>query len=116
MRTFLIGLILAFSLPAFAQVPTVSHTLTWNAPTTYADGTALTEALTYNLYQLVATKWTKVQSNINALTFTTQMAGGLESFEVTAVTADGRESAMSALASITVVLPLPAAPTGLTVK
>jgi hypothetical protein len=105
-------------LHAQASIPpgSTSHIVSWTAPTLYADGTPLTEPVTYNLYQMISGSWVKVSANIAGLTTTVILTQGLQQFEVSAVTADGRESATSAVASITAVAPLPAAPTNVTIK
>jgi hypothetical protein len=102
-----------FACTVFAQSV---HILSWTAPTQYADGTALTETVTYNVYTYVAPNWVKIGTNVAALSFSLTVPVGTNDYEVTAITVDGRESAMSAMAIITVAKPVPMPPTGLTVK
>lgn len=93
-------------------------TLAWAAVTTNKDLTAVTSPITYNLYQgaTIATM-VKVQSGLAspaAVVTAGLTPGTTQEFAVTAVEG-GVESAMSAVASVAIPLPVPSAPTGLTV-
>lgn len=114
----ILSLIAATLLATVAMAQSV-HVISWVAPTQYVDGTPLTEALTYNVYQYESGAWVKVANNVNALLYSISVPVGTSDYEVTAVTADGRESALSAMATVTVPAPpkpLPGVPTGVTIK
>ena len=104
MRTFRLILgylaVAALARPALlhAQIPGTT-TLTWNAPTTFTDGTPITGAITYNVYAGGITgALTKVVSNLtgtsNAVVNATQPC-----YAVSAVVA-GVESALSPSACV----------------
>lgn len=96
---------------ASAQTSTLNTTLNFKAPTTHTDGSAITGALTYNIYQ-----GAKGATKPKVTTFTTttgtvaNVAPGA-CFQVTAVEA-GVESALSQEACI---LAAPGVPTNVTV-
>jgi hypothetical protein len=81
---------------AIAQTATTSVALGWTAPTQNVDGSAISGALTYNLYQgPKAGPFTKVGSGLAAVSTTvTSLAAGA-CFAVTAVETTGSESALS---------------------
>lgn len=97
-------------LPAYAQSAPVcvvgavggptTATLTFNAPTTNVDGTAIATPLTYNLYQSVtSTAETKVASALKGspIAVTTGLAAKTTFYWKVSVTdANGVESALSA--------------------
>lgn len=94
----LIALMLGFMAPfAVAQVVRTA-TITWTAPTQNVDGSTITEAVTYNLYQGAQGSATKPRV-ATGLTAGSRVVSGLPAgtvcFEVTAVTASGGESAKS---------------------
>lgn len=94
-----------FTLSAIAQtapaIPPPTAVLTWTAPTTYSDGTAIpaTVAITYNVYQSCtsATTLVKVASGVTTLTNTisTGLADGQTCFWSITAVAGGLESAQS---------------------
>jgi len=92
-------------------------TLDWVAPTTNTDGSAITGAITYNVYQgASATSLAKVQSGITALTttVTTGLTPGAEAFFSVTAVAEGEESSEVSAVSILIPALVPNAPTGLT--
>jgi len=104
-----------------AQSPNVSL-LNWVAPTTYTDGTAITEAITYNVYfGTTATGiLTQVASGLTGTTYTDSQAaltaGSTACYAVTAVTPLAGESAYSAVACKTFPHAKPNPPTNTLVK
>jgi hypothetical protein len=109
---------LLLALPALALA---AATAAWTPPTLNTDGSTITAALTYNLYQGtqvagVATVLS-VQTGITTATVTVTAgltAGSTQCFAVTAVEA-GQESGMSPQACVLIPLPKPNAPTSLTI-
>jgi hypothetical protein len=98
-------------------VSTTSAALSWTAPTTNTDGTAITATLTYNVYQGLSGALVKVQSNLTtaATTITTGLtANTTQCFAVTAI-ANGVESAQSTPACAAIPFPAPGAPTSVIV-
>lgn len=98
-----------FTVPAGANI-----TLTWIAPTKNADGSAITGALTYNLYSVGGANPVLLLSGISTTnTVRTNLSIGTPCYAVTS-TVNGIESAaLSNTASVNVVsTPLP--PTGVT--
>lgn len=98
--------------PARAQTVSRSALVTWSAVTQDESGNTLTESVTYNLYQGAkgAIK-PKVQSGISATSFIVgNLPFGETCFNVTAVTANGGESALSNEACKSFPFPKPAAP------
>jgi hypothetical protein len=98
---------------AAAATPTPSAALSWTAPTTNTDGTAITATLTYNIYQGLTGALAKVQSGVTttAATITAGLtAGTTQCFAVTAV-ANGVESAQSNSACAAISQPSPNSPT-----
>lgn len=83
-----IGL-LALAALAGAQTPASVVTLTWSAPTANVDTTPITDPITYTIYQ----NGSRVSSKITALTYVTTVTTGKYSFQVTANTISGGESA-----------------------
>jgi hypothetical protein len=92
-------------------------TLNWTAPTTNTDGSPITGAVTYDVYQgASAAALTKVQSGLTTTTATVTAGltpGAEEFFSVTAV-AEGSESAQEAPVSAAIPALVPNPPTGLT--
>ena len=92
-------------------------TLSWAAPTSNTDGSALIASLTYNVYQgSSATTLAKVQSALTAPTATISSgltAGTTQYFAVTSVE-NGVESTQTTPVSIAIPQPVPNAPTALT--
>lgn len=128
MRRLFLILVLALCSSAFAQtppgplpicpapkftIPSGSNiTVTWTAPTTFLNGSAISGSITYNLYSIAATAQllasgltatSSIRSNLNA---------GTPCYAVTAVV-NGVESPFSSAASAQVVN-VPNPPTGLT--
>jgi hypothetical protein len=106
--------ILLNSMVAAAQaVSPVSAALTWTAPTKNTDGTAITGAITYNVYQGLAGALVKVGTGLTTAqdTITTGLTPGTtQCFAVTAVVA-GIESGQSATACAAIPQPTPGVPT-----
>jgi hypothetical protein len=91
------------ALPGLAQTAPTA-TLTWSAPTTYSDGTAIpsTVTVTYNIYQgTSATTLTKVAAGVTAVTdsITTGLADGTTYYWAVTAVAGGLEGAQSNVAS-----------------
>ncbi len=111
----LLFLLLA-SLPALAV--TGQATLTWTQPATNVNGTPISNAVTYNVYQgAQGATLVKVQSGISAHTavVTTGLTPGTtQCFAVTAVV-NNVESAQSNTACAAVSFPVPGAPTQIVV-
>ena len=89
--------------------------LTWTAPTLNTDGTTITAALTYNVYQGAKGSTTKASASTGLPGLTTTIFSGLlpgttVCFEVTAV-AGGQESAHSGEVCKTFPASVPSAPT-----
>jgi fibronectin type 3 domain-containing protein len=101
-----------------ASSATLSATLTWTAPTTNADGTPISGALTYDVYQGASGAETKVASGVTGTTWaasTGLVAGATVCWKVTAVNAAGVEGGASNEACKS--FPeTPSAPTNLTVQ
>lgn len=81
-------------------IPPPSAILTWTAPTTYSDGTAIpaTVAITYNVYQgLTATTLVKVATGVTGLTntITTGLSDGVTYFWSITAVAGGLDGAQS---------------------
>ncbi len=97
----LVALVLPF-LAAAQAAPTA--TLSWTPPTTYTDGTAITQAITYNVYQgASALSLTKVASGVTTLTqtITTGLLDGVTYFWSITAVVGGVESAQAAPVSKT---------------
>jgi Fibronectin type III domain len=95
-------------------------TLSWTAPSAHLDGTPITGALTYSIYQGVGVGSTKTKAS-TATTTTSTISTGLNSgttycWQVTAQEGTGAESAMSNEACKTFPASPPQAPTGLTAQ
>lgn len=91
---------------------TVSAAISWSAPTANVDGSAITGAVSYNLYQGLTGALAKVQSGIagGSATVTTGLTPGTtQCFAVTAVVAT-LESAQSVPVCITLAVPPPPTP------
>lgn len=99
-------LALAFATVSAAQTAGPSATLTWAAPTTYVDGTAIpsTVTITYNVYQgPSASALVKVASGVTALTdtVTTGLSDGQTYYWAVTAVANSIESAQSNVGSKT---------------
>jgi hypothetical protein len=102
-------------------------TLSWTAPTTYTDGTAIpsTVTITYNVYEATQAVGTNCSSPtysttptvaaVSALTYTlpAYTATGVYCYALTAETS-GMQSALTNSVEVDVTLPTPNPPTGLT--
>lgn len=111
--------LLRFALPlflAFATAAASGATLTWTAPTGNSDGTAISGALTYNVYQGISVATlSKVVSGLTPTTgvITTGLtAGTTQYFAVTAV-ANGMESALTPAQALVIPFSTPNPPTNL---
>lgn len=119
MKSLIITLLCA-SATALAATPNQA-VLSWTAPTTYTDGTPVTDPITYTVYQGLQGE-TKVKvGSTAAVTYsvgTGLLTGKTYCWAVTAaVTADPtKESTPSAEACKSFPFATPAAPAGLTVK
>lgn len=94
-----------------------SAAVSWTAPTTNTDGSAIAGTVTYNLYQGLSGALVKVQSAVasTSTTVTTGLtAGTTQCFAVTAV-ANGMEGPQSTSACAAVPFSVPGAPTQVTV-
>jgi hypothetical protein len=95
----LIAMLIGFLTPlAIAQVVTRTATINWTAPTQNEDGSPITDALTYNLYQGAQGSTTKPRVATGLTTGSRVVSGlpaGTVCFEVTAVNSRGGESAKS---------------------
>jgi hypothetical protein len=104
MRKFIFFAALLASFQAFAATATVS----WSAPSTNTDGSAISGALTYNVYQNAV----KVQSGVagTSATVTSGLtAGSTQCFTVSAIES-GVEGAQSLPACVTLQALTPNAP------
>jgi len=117
MKRFIFGILAAVVSTVALAANTAS--LSWTAVTTNTDGSAVSGAVTYNVYQgASAGALTSVQTGLTttSATVTAGLADGATvCFAVTAV-AGGIESAQSAVACKTFPAGVPSAPTGLVVK
>lgn len=119
MRTRSILFVLALALFSMAATAANQALLTWNSPTTYADGTPITTPLTYNVYQAPQGQ-PKVKTATGLTVSTATVATGLLSnrtycWQVSAQ--DGAtEGALSNEACKTFPPSPPDAPTGLTAQ
>jgi hypothetical protein len=101
---------------------TGTATLTWTAPTQNTDGTAITGALSFNVYKgASAAALTLLKAVSGGPTTDTGLAAGTYYYAVSAVNNSGVESARSAAASLTIAPPVttpktPSAPGLLTIS
>ena len=124
MKKYLLLFALLAAVPAFAQsaTPTVTSTIAFVAPTQNTDGSAISGAVTYNVYAAAqGTTPVKVASGVTSdpttyvVPITTIPYGTTECFALTTVN-NGVESALSSpLACKTFTPPTPGAPTNVTV-
>lgn len=108
------ALFVLFALPSLAIA---AGAVSWTPPTTNTDGTAITGAITYNLYQGLAGALVKVQSGLSGVSVTVTAGltvGTTQCFSVTAVVA-AQESGQSTPACILIPLPKPNAPSAVTI-
>jgi hypothetical protein len=111
----LVSVMALFAGMAFAAPPQAS--LSWTAPTTNADGSAIAATITYNIYQGLTGALAKVQSGVSTLAATITAGltpGTTQCFAVTAV-ANGVESPQSNTACAAVSFPTPGSPSQITV-
>ncbi len=110
--------LLCASAAAIAAAAPPQAVLSWTAPTTNADGSAITSTLTYNVYQGVqGAALAKVQSGIATATATITTgltAGSTQCFTVSAV-ANSLEGAQTTTACAAIPFPTPGVPTQITV-
>lgn len=111
-------ILVLISLGALAATPNQA-VLSWTAPTTYSDGTPVTDPITYTVYQgLQGQPKAKGPTGITATTVTIStglLSGRTYCWAVTAATATSPESAPSAEACKTFPPAAPEAPANLTV-
>lgn len=109
-------LLFVLSLPVFAG----TASLTWTAPTTRTDGSALSGAVTYKVYRgtsaaAVASATTPI-GTATGTTYTDASApSGTQFYAVATVDASGAESVKSNAVSVVIPVAPPSPPTGLTV-
>ena len=107
-------------LPGSTTKPATTPTqavVSWTAVTTNTDGSAVTQPITYNLYQGLTGALAKIQSGLSVLTLTITAGltvGTSQCFAVTAVEA-GVESAQSPQACTAIQNPTPGSPSQVTV-
>jgi len=110
-------LFLLLALTLSSIVSATDLTLSWAAPTSFTDGTAIpsTTAISYNVYGAVQGQPLVVlQSGVTALSnVRSNVSAGTRCYAVSAVV-NGNESAQTAPICVTVNPPPPAAPTTLT--
>jgi len=95
MKTFLFIVLMLILLTGLAQAQT-NLTLTWDAPTTNADGTPLTDLAGFKAYTHVGTAYNEfadVASDV--LSTSTTLPAGVNCFVVTAYDIAGNESGYS---------------------
>jgi hypothetical protein len=111
-------LVAALAVAGIAQAAnTTQAALSWTAPTAFADGSAITGTITYNVYQGPTGALVKVQTGVTspAATVTSGLtAGTTQCFAVTAVI-NSIESAQSNTACAAIPFPTPGAPTNVVV-
>lgn len=111
--------LLGLTLFCMASAWAGSATLSWTPPTTRTDGSPLTNLAGYRIYHGTSATAlnTRVDVNNSAATSITLdgLPAGLRYFAMTAVDADGRESARTGTVSTTIVDANPNPPTGFTV-
>lgn len=112
-RVIMLAGLIAVSMMAGAQTaPTATAKLSYTAPTTNTDNSAIAGALSYNVYMgAKGGAKSKVATGIAGLSYTRANVPMNSCFTVTAVNAAGAESAQSSEVCIAV----PNAPTNLTV-
>lgn len=109
-RAFLAALLLLASAAAFAG----SATVTWTPPTTRTDGSPLTNLAGYRIYHGTSPTAITTRVDVTSATATSQvltgLPAGLRYFQMTAVDANGVESARTNAVSTTIVDAPPSAP------
>lgn len=115
-RTFLGGFLFVATLLCYAQAYAGTVTLTWTNPTTRTDGTAVTVAQVKVYRGATCSAQTVVATIPAATTYTdTNVPAGTYCYAVSAVDANGLESAKSVTATAVVPVAPPNPPTGLSV-
>ena len=124
MKTLIASLIV-LAMPAFAAnaAPNTAD-LTWTAPATYSDGAAVDPStLTYGVYQGTGAGSTKAKvatTPKGAVTFSISglslPSGSTQCWQVSAISADGKEGGLSNEACKTFPAAVPGAPVGLGAK
>lgn len=114
-KRLLVALLLALAAcVAEAQTVTTSIPVSWTAPTTNTDGTAITGTLTYQLYQGVkGGAFTAVGTPVSALTVTVTSATAGACFTVVAIETIG-SAVTDSTPSNTLCAEIPGSPGGLT--
>lgn len=115
--------ILAFLVLSLASLSALAGTanLSWTAPTTRTDGSALTGAVTYKVYRgtsaaAVGSATTALATVTAGTTYTDASApAGTQFYAVSAVDSGGLESAKTAAVSVVIPSAPPSPPTGLSV-
>jgi hypothetical protein len=101
---------------AFAQTVTTKVNLSWTAPTANTDGSAITGALTYNVYQgPKAGPFVAIATGATGTTTTVTTLASGNCFSVVAQEATGSTSFTDSAPSNTQCVPVPNAPGSVTV-
>lgn len=112
-----LGLLLLCSV-SYAQAAPPQAVVSWAAPTTNVDGSAITSTLTYNIYQGLAGALVKVQSGVPgtaAVTITAGLTAGTnQCFTVSAIE-NGVEGAQSNALCLLIPKAVPGVPTQVTI-
>lgn len=113
-RAFLVLVCLTATLFCVSKAWAGSVTLTWTAPTTRTDGSALTNLAGYRIYHGTAAASITTRVDVSVATATSHVLSGLPAgvryFQMTAVDANGVESARTSVLSTTVVDAPPSPP------
>lgn len=113
---FVIFALAALSTLAFAQTVTQNIVLGWTAPTKNTDGSAISGALTYTLFQGPANgPFVQVATGLTGTTTTVTSASAGNCFTLAATEAQGATSTTSA-PSPTVCALIPGSPSGVTIS
>lgn len=107
---------LALSGCAQAVAATVSKTATWAAPTLNTDGSAITDAITYNVYAGASGKEVLLKSGVTAPTLSVATTAGTATCVQVTTVVDTVESARTPEVCVTSSFPTPDPPTTLTLK
>ncbi len=121
MKSFLLLVVSAILLlgASVTEATAPQFTITWTAPKTNVDGTAISGAITYQVYAGVGSgKEVKIGTPVSAASYVLTplpAPGSNECVQVTAI-ANGVESARSVEACATVPFPAPSSPTVITIS
>lgn len=107
MKKFLIGALALFPVLVFAAV---TLSVKWAAPTTYTDGTTISDPITYNVYVGATGAEVKSQSALTATQATIAATANVQQCATITAVVNGVESAQSAEGCATKGFPVPSAP------